>query len=358
MTAATLLRRALLDGGAQQRDGAEAGGVAGSLAVDGRAAYVYGEITGYYLHWLASPPVDAATPGHGAAGRTRRDAAQAALAWVERRYARGALPPTRIELGAPGGDWRNLAQFAFDLAMLVGGLAAAAKAGLIDPPVATLRALYAALLPFADGERGLLPYRTDDGSTLAPRWSTRAGPFLVKAAQRMLLAEPIAALPPGLAEAARAHAARFRPASLDAFEEPVHPTLYFLEGHLALPGADATAAARLFEQLLGARDAHGTLPESRETPAVRRSDIVAQALRVGVLLRAARALPASADAALAELAGALAARVRCDGTLPFDPAAVPLQLNVWGAMFAEQALAWHARHAAGLPLGVTAADLV
>jgi hypothetical protein len=45
--------RWLLGGPAQVREGLHAGAVAGCLQRHGAAAYVYPEITGYYLHWLA-----------------------------------------------------------------------------------------------------------------------------------------------------------------------------------------------------------------------------------------------------------------------------------------------------------------
>ncbi|MEO8137238.1 MAG: hypothetical protein ABI831_25060, partial [Betaproteobacteria bacterium] len=43
----------LLRGPAQARTGANAGGVAGCIAVSGSPLYVYPEIAGYYLQWLA-----------------------------------------------------------------------------------------------------------------------------------------------------------------------------------------------------------------------------------------------------------------------------------------------------------------
>ena len=55
MNAASRLQHFLLDGGAQLVAGDERGGVAGTLDAHRRPAYVYGEITGYYLHWLATP---------------------------------------------------------------------------------------------------------------------------------------------------------------------------------------------------------------------------------------------------------------------------------------------------------------
>ena len=53
VASAARMRDWLLGGPAQIRFGAEAGGVAGTLNAAGQPDYVYGEITGYYLHWLA-----------------------------------------------------------------------------------------------------------------------------------------------------------------------------------------------------------------------------------------------------------------------------------------------------------------
>ncbi|MFJ6137612.1 hypothetical protein [Kitasatospora sp. NPDC092286] len=343
--AASALREWLLDGPAQQRHGSEHGAVAGALAPDGRAAYVYGEITGYYLHWLASP--------HLPADPRREPAARAAAEWVERRCTTGPLPPTRIHLhGAAEKDWRNDAQFFFDLAMLVGGLTAATRAGLLNPPERALRALLTALVDFVDHDGTLRPFRPEPGAAPpAPRWSTRSGPFLAKAAARVLAAAAVVPLPPALAQACARHLTRHRPDPARAFDHPLHPTLYFLEGHLTSPGADHAAATAVLAELLGQCDPAGTLPESLDTPTVRRSDVMAQALRLGLLLH-------RDEPVLDRTAAALAARVRADGAIPFDPAARPLQLNVWSAMFAEQALSWHQARTAGLPLRVTPGDLV
>ncbi|MFJ6621948.1 hypothetical protein ACIQOW_30760 [Kitasatospora sp. NPDC091335] len=329
--AAGALREWLLDGPAQQRHGREHGAVAGALAPDGRAAYVYGEITGYYLHWLASP--------HLPPDPRRRPAAHAAAAWVERRYTTGPLPPTRIHLHDDATrDWRNDAQFFFDLAMLVGGLTAATRAALLDPPERTLHALLTALAGFVDHDGTLRPLRTEPGAAPPPpRWSTRGGPFLTKAAARVLDAAALVPLPPPLALACARHLTRHRPDPARAFDHPLHPTLYFLEGHLASPGADRAAATAVLTRLLARSDQAGTLPESLDTATVRRSDVMAQALRLGLLLH-------PHEPGLDRTAAALAARVRADGAIPFDPAARPRQLNVWSAMFAEQALSWHQAH--------------
>lgn len=327
--AAARLREWLLAGPAQLRDGVENGGVAGTVNSAGHADYVYGEITGYYLHWLAGSqlPID-----------PRRSVnARAALAWCEHHYSTGTAVPTRIGLTPMPADWRNTTEFCFDLAMLVGGLSAAAQARLIEPPRALLATLLQRLLAFAAADR-LLPVTR--AAALPDRWSTRSGPFLVKAAARILSAAAWVSLPAQLESACRGHLRAFDPHQVDATADPLHPTLYFLEGTLALAPEHADAARTLLQRLLVLVDADGSLPESLETASVRRSDIIAQALRVGLIVD-----PAAAQ--LDALASALIARVRGDGGISFQPDAQPEQINVWCAMFAEQALSWWVLRARG-----------
>ncbi len=327
---AAQLREWLLAGPAQLRGGVESGGVAGTLDSTGHADYVYGEITGYYLHWLSGSqlPDD----------ERRAVNARAALAWCEHHYGGGAAVPTRIAVTPMPADWRNETEFCFDLAMLVGGLTAAAQAGLIEPPRALLDALMRRLNPFAGANR-LLPVAAAGGAALPDRWSTRSGPFLVKAAARILSAAVWVSLPAQLEAACRGHLRAFPPSVIDATADPIHPTLYFLEGTLALAPERAPGARQVLQRLLVLVDADGSLPESLDTPEVRRSDIIAQALRTGLLLESPSA---SAATQLDALAAALIARVRDDGSICFQPGGGREQINVWCAMFAQQALSWYA----------------
>lgn len=331
----------LLAGPAQLTLGPEAGGVAGTLNGAGAADYVYGEITGYYLHWLAGSHLPADP-------RRRRNAARA-LAWCERRYGGGARVPTRIALKSDDDDWRNRTEFCFDLAMLVGGLSAAAHADLIAPPRALLSALLQRLVAFADGER-LRPALPETG--LPQRWSTRSGPFLVKAAARIRSAALWVPLPEALERATLGHLVAHPQERLQSTAEPTHPTLYCLEGTLAL-SAQRSGVTRVLDELLALADADGTLPESLQTATVRRSDIIAQALRVGLLIH-----PPTAATRLEALVDALLARVADDGSIAFQPVAERPQINVWCAMFAEQALSWYLRWRREPALDIDAAEIV
>lgn len=344
--AASCLRDWLLDGAAQVSGGPEAGGVAGAVDSAGRAEYVYGEITGYYLHWLASPHLQ---PQPGLAAK-----AGAALAWCERRFGASAAAPTRIPLQALPYDWRNSAKFCFDLAMLVGGLVAATERELIATPHDLLRGLLAELGAFA-GPEGLLPTITlDPGIELPHRWSTTPGPFLVKAASRILSAQKITEVPAPLAAACRRQVERFPPQNVQAGEHPVHPQLYFLEGTLALHPERAHASGVLLKDILALGDENGSLPESLATPGIRRADIVAQALRLALVLPTLEAPDAAAQK---RLAGNLVERVCANGAMAFQPNQADGGGNVWCAMFAEQALSWYIDRERR-SVAVTARDIV
>jgi hypothetical protein len=88
-----------------------------------------------------------------------------------------------------------------------------------------------------------------------------------------------------------------------------------------------------------------------------RADVLAQALRVGALLRSAGLLQDPAEPErLDALATALGAHVRPDGGVLFSIAQG--QANTWCAMFAQQALALHAPGAGADVIGKGAEFLV
>jgi hypothetical protein len=337
-TAAARLRHWLLEGPAQLRGGEHAGGVAGSFDAHGRAGYVYGEITGYYLHWLAGLPGER-TP--------RAVRAAAAVGWCERQFARG-LPSTRIALIATEPDWRNDAVFLFDLAMLAGGVARAVAHGLVPVPAEWCESLGAALAGFVHDGRLQPLRRLRHEAVLPDRWSTRPDNFTVKAATRILMLSAVTSLPVAVVDACRALVAERAPLAAQAPVELLHPTLYYLEGVLAAERAWWPGAAPLLARMLALANADHALPEAPDAPGVWRSDVLAQALRVGVLLQAHGVPGAPPRARLDALAQALAARVDAQGAIPFRTDAPPLA-NVWCAMFAEQALRWHATSAAPDP---------
>ena len=121
-----------------------------------------------------------------------------------------------------------------------------------------------------------------------------------------------------------------------------HPRLYAVEGLLAHEGRtsdDETIVAQV-RALVDAAVHQGRIAESAHDAGQARLDVHAQALRAGTLLVALGAAPPIDRTALDTMADALAVRVATSGGLPFSAATTTSELNVWTAMFAEQALAW------------------
>jgi hypothetical protein len=320
----------LLGERAQVTSGTHTGAAAGWVDREGQASYVYPEITGYYLQWLAWYAAC-----HGVNNETRRRAA-AAQRWLL-AWAFGAeTPATRIYLQPAGPDWRNSALFFFDLAMVLRGLAGATRLGLIetDPRlVARICELLWGLV--ADDGMFNACVATHVDAALPDRWSTRRGPFLSKAAGGVLIAAAqFSSLPRALAEAADAtFAAALESVSAESHRE-THALLYGIEGALSLPDHPATVTAmphlvRQLRDLLKRAAQLGHMPELLGATAHVRLDIVAQAMRAAAFL-----VPANVD----QMAQVLVHYIDPELGIPFSPDAAPRQYNLWTAMFAEQAL--------------------
>jgi hypothetical protein len=340
--AARAIERWLLTSGVQLAGGPHRGGVAGWLDAGGRPEFVYLEITGYYLTAMAWLIGGGARASEGAA--VARERGRAALEWLGTALADGAVPPTRLHLDAGREDWRNAATFSFDLAMAARGaacLGAAVGTEAADPLVA---AIAARVDEIRAGGAELVSHapREGSGARLPDRWSTRPGPHHVKAAAALLGLGP-GALDPGLERACRATAARGAESLRTSWPcRELHPLLYGLEG-LTMLGPDTSddlldLVEGAYERLLELQRPDGALP-ARALPEARgvRSDVLAQALRVGALLRAAGRLAGAAwGERLGGLTAALLRHVRPDGGVLFS--VDQHRANAWCAMFAQQAL--------------------
>jgi hypothetical protein len=333
----------LLTGPAQVRTGTHTGGVAGCVAAGGSPNYVYPEIAGYYLQWLAWR---AQRFGNSPA---LADGAAAVQGWLAVWLSASDPPLTRVHLMDADDDWRNRAVFCFDLAMVLRGLAAAARARLLVADTAVVAGVSRQLerLVAADGLFDACAAHAA-GVTLPERWSTRRGGFLAKAAAGIITAaRTLSGIPASVAQAANATFA----ASIGwTFETPhaeAHPLLYALEGIMALP-RDARfvtvlpAVAEQFDALLAHAAPDGHIPETLTTgtSGAARVDVMAQALRIGYLLHAHRPQQPPDRVALARLRQALARQVHATGAVGFTLEAEHAQWNVWAAMFADQALAF------------------
>ena len=340
------IERWLLESEVQLEDEPHRGAVAGWLDRKGRPEFVYLEITGYYLTtmaWLAGGAASSEESASLALERGRK-----ALDWMRAATESGELPPTRLYLTPGRRDWRNAAIFSFDLAMAARGACCFASVAPAREAETLVQVLAARLLEVCGDAAPLGSHvlRNGHGGALPNRWSTRPGPHHIKAAAA-LLRLPRDVVDPGLAGASQrtalAGAAAVEPTNADG---ELHPLLYGLEGLLMLaptgsePGLEVVE--RAFERLAALQAPDGSLPAAVTGSATVRSDVLAQALRVGALLRAAGRLQDESWAPrLDALASALLRHVREDGSVLFT--AEGDFLNAWCAMFAHQALLLHAR---------------
>jgi hypothetical protein len=329
----------LLESGVQSAIEPHRGGVVGWVDAEGHAEYVYPEITGYYLQWLAWIAT--------CDGVSTRLAHRAAMAqrWLAAWIQRADPPATRVYLNGHVDDWRNETRFVFDLAMVLRGIASATRTGLIDPDETLVRNTAAQLsqLIASDGMFDAC-HANPASASLPDRWSTRRGGFLAKAAAGVLTASEVLPVSARLQKAAAATMTASLDAAIGQPHDEAHPALYAIEGALGLPDRRAVAPllpglTNQIDMLLTHAAAHdGWLPESRHMAGVGRLDVVAQALRAAVLLRA-RCVDWSPDPQALEKMRHLVVRyITPTGSLALAPRATSLQYSVWCAMFAEQAL--------------------
>jgi hypothetical protein len=326
---------------AQCKNGAHAGAVAGCVSISGAPSYVYPEIAGYYLSWLAwRARQDGVSP------RLSEHAA-AAQRWLLRWLAMPG-PPTRVHLDGTCEDWRNHARFAFDLAMVLRGLGAAAHAQVLEPDAAVIAGVARELARLVADDGALVACAADPGTALPDRWSTRRGPFLAKAAAGILrAASQLPGIPAMLTRAAEKTFATSVAALVREPHRESHPLLYAFEGVLNLPNHarfhdTLPVVAAQFDILLAQAGNDGHLPETLGAVSARgpsRVDVIAQAVRVGYLLAAHRPQCPPDRVALARLRQALSRQVRAHGGIAFARSVARAQANVWATMFADQALA-------------------
>lgn len=342
--ATTRIETWILDSRIQMDTGEQRGGVAGWLDRDGRPEFVYPEITGYFLTavaWL----------GSGAASSTPRrsqalEHGQRALDWMTSAVSDNSMPPTRLYLAPGPRDWRNMATFSFDVAMAARGVSTFAAVSNIDTS-ALLGRLSALARRICEGGHLMASHlRREEGGPEPPaRWSTRPGPHHLKAAAAFLrLFEGVDEDLARLCSNTMSHWTDVMVAQWPCRE--LHPLLYGIEGLLIWgstreEGATSTAE-QLFKRLLSLQRPDGALPALIISGSGVRSDVLAQALRVGALLRLGGRLPGEAwERRLSLLADALLRHVRPDGGLAFSRGQEVA--NAWCAMFAHQALTLYSR---------------
>jgi len=335
----------LLGPDVQFADGPNRGGIVGWLDERGSAVFLYPEIMGYYLTWLAF-----LSHAFGPADEVARHANET-LRWISGQLASGGAPPTRKYLTYNETcDWRNSGSFAFDLAMLARGVAAVRNLANECERVQLLEKLLDRLLPFCTECRSFQAFRSDSQflSEEPPRWSCIQGPYQAKVATAVLSTNTISPIPSQLHLTAAAVYSRWREYSRQNTLEGDHPAFYHLEG-LALAGAngwdpDAWPVAKdAYLQIIGMQSPAARMaPYFNGSASENRSDVLAQALRMGCILRSRAGLDSPVfDRKLQHLAEVLQQFVTDDGAVLFSLSPPYRHKNVWSSMFAHQALCFY-----------------
>ena len=340
-TAVSQVEDWLLTSGVQIPQGEHRGGIGGWLDESGRPEFIYPEIVGYYLTamaWLSSGAASSSDRAESARRRARQ-----AAGWLASSVADKPAPATRIYLVEGHEDWRNGAVFSFDIAMAARGFAASGQLSAHEHQQ-ILNRLCDILRRISSGVDFMASHElvAGDMTTLPERWSTRRGPHHLKAAAAVLR------LPDrnvgkellGVAQRTCDHwAASFESDSWPCSE--LHAILYACEGMLLaadrLSDRDAyVVVERVLNRLVELQASDGTLPETVDGGIIR-SDVQAQALRVGLLLRARQYLGGSSwTDRMDGLTDALLSFVQPDGGVLFSRQH-PVS-NTWCATFAIQAL--------------------
>lgn len=339
-----------------------AGGIINYREAGGQWDGVYPEICGYYLQFIAHA-------ANGSGSIRHRDIASQVIAFLDAEGREGAphtLYRRLAELGEV--DWRNRCLFSFDLAIILRGLAAAETRWPGIVPTGMMQRYRASVASITENGR-LASHRLLTGGpavTVPVKWSTTLDVHHVKSAAALAgLVDPDLALIAQrtlIAEAAALEAAG------QARMRELHPFLYSIEGWLTLWGqtSDATYLRRAtasFAMLCQEFDpATGDLPAfaGRHEAAVR-ADVLAQALRAGLILEAAAQLGSPTGEVWRALAPRLHAnltsRISTKGGVEFDN--VRQDRNTWASMFAWQAFQfWDQAQTRTLDVKAAAASLI
>ena len=346
----------LLTSEVQLASGPHQGGVAGWLTDTQTPAFVYPEITGYYLTWLAFGHSRQSNGHHNRAAKAHR-----ALQWLCRQIENQQRLPTRVYLSSEDEDWRNKACFAFDWAMVIRGAAAARE--LLGSPEIDM--LISSGLEFlkrcCTPDHDLKPFDLNnqaDSIALPERWSSRPGPYLLKVAAVLQLAcrESLEGAPSVSCRQLVSRWSNLRPLSLSARE--LHSLFYSVEGMLLLgvcqPGGDHwKLAAERFEQLLEGEVRNTHWSSTHEDCFKAQSDLLGQALRIGSILMSHGFLRGEVwKEHLSMMAEELRGYVSSAGAVAFDrrEGRNRPHWNAWSAMFACQAFFFWETCLAGKPV--------
>jgi hypothetical protein len=339
----------LLTSNIQVNEGNDQGGIAGWLNEDNQPEFVYMEITGYYLTCLAFIITKSNESRETAITRAVK-----ALDWLDFSTTDGNMPKTRKYIAAEESgkeDWRNSAVFSFDIGMAIRGISTILPLLPGRKKCEPLSRLVEKLMSLCNEDHTLKSHTLLDQSAaqLVPdKWSTKPNIHQAK------IAAAILSLPDEyLSSELKAVVDKLYTDWLTIFNkqkvalEELHPAFYFLEG-LLISGAfgndhDAISeTVRLYEKLMDSQTVtrYLTSISNSDLPPLR-SDVIAQALRVGCILASQGRLDSVKwKEKLSALAKSLMNFANADGSISFFPKAGSYKKywNTWCAMFSYQAL--------------------
>ncbi len=314
-------------------------GMIGTVNVDSsKPEYIYGEITGYFLSFCSyvckrEPDLK----------ETLTPIISSHISWLERIIKCGYVTRCLLE---PCEDWRNSAIFPFDIAMIIRGLDDASTIVECDKLLQLYLELFGGFFDY--NSETVLPYINISEGKLPQKWSTRIDVHFVKIA-----ADTIPVLHKKgndrEAEIMIKMIKRFDNYGVDRLMDiDSHPLLYYLEG-LALasdftflyknfPANNFEKIHYVFKKLLVISDDVGLL-DNPKRGSYRRSDVLAQFVRIGLLLRMKNMLSDEELLSLKNILDDILERFYMDGNvLFFDKERGNNNINAWCAMFLYQAI--------------------
>lgn len=337
----------LLESEIQVCNGPHQGGIAGWIDHDNQAEFVYPEIAGYYLASMAF--LRAIDPEKTEASVRR---VHLCFDWLCRQSETGEVPLTRCYLRPCSTDWRNQICFAFDLAMLIRGISLA-REFLDESQYRWLLKVYLRRLGACCEPNGTLkPWLALNGSlsqAIPQRWSTTSGPYQLKIAAALLSLSDV--MPEQVLHSCQQLVADWTRLKVREIHD-LHSFFYYLEGLVVMGWKENnphywSQAAGEYEQIMKNSSAgSGLTSRGNGCGSETRSDVLAQALRIGCLLKSQGFLKGNDwSDRLDQLTDALKAFVSSSGGVAFRVIQEPrlCHWNAWSAMFTHQALDFYER---------------
>jgi len=292
---------------------ADSGAVAGVTDDEG-VVYWYGEIAGYYLAYLASLTVESSkTPTFA------RHAARQVGSWLQLQWA-DTPGPTRLYKSA-NVDWRNDYVFAFDLAMILKGLASIQRCGLDAGDGWQIAEFMKVNL--IDERGSLCAIHNKQPGNQPDTWSTSIDGHQLKTAAALIgwgkhfNDHTLCKLGHGLVKNLT------RGNIHDWPHLPLHPRLYALEGLLLCKLAKPGSLATVLHNILSTIDLE-----------TERTDVIAQLLRLALFAKIEKR---PVDRAASHLLKS----INMDGSVAFRTNQASNERNTWCAIFTRQALQFY-----------------